>query len=104
MKLHACLPVLLLLTGCAFIHSKTLRTTDSKGVVTETTTATGYSLFDANNSLAKFRNQSGPSSPTNFAAGTYVSQLNETSSTSNVVSILNAMGGLVGQAAAAAAK
>lgn len=104
MKLHHFLPVLLLLSGCAFLHSTTTRTTDAKGVVTEKTTATGYALFDANSSLMKFRNQSGNSSPTNFAAGTFVQGLNEQASSSNVVAILHELGNIAGQAAAAAAK
>lgn len=102
MKLHSLLPVLLLLTGCAYLHSTTTRSTDKNGVVTESTVATGYALFDANSSLMKFRNQSGNSSPTNYAPGTFVAGLNEQASSSNVVAIINALANVAGAASAAA--
>lgn len=88
---------LLALSGCAYLKSTTSRTTtlttNGIPVVTETTTAKGYTLFDGNASLVKFRNQSGYSGGTNggWAPGTYASGVNESSNTTNLVNIIGAV-------------
>lgn len=89
----------LLLAGCAYMHSTTTRATDPKtGVITETTVATGYTMFDGNAQLAKFSNRSGYVDGTNrLAPGTYVSGLQESSSSSNLVLILPGVAGAVVQ-------
>lgn len=82
-------------SGCAYLRSTTSTATDPKsGIVTQRTTVRAYSVFDAQAQLTKFRNSNG--GPTNnFSAGTSVGTLNEQSSASNLVAII--------QAAAAAA-
>jgi hypothetical protein len=85
---------LLVCVGCAYMHSTTIRALDpTTGIITETTQAKAYALFDANSSVMKFRNQSGYSGGTNggFAPGTYMVGLNESSSTSNLVQIIQAV-------------
>ncbi len=52
----------------------------------EKTHATAYTLWDANSQLTKFRNQSSPSryGSNSFAPGTYLSGLNEASTSTNI--------------------
>ena len=78
-------------TSCSFLHSETKRTVDARGMITETTSARAFTFFDANASLTKFRNQSSSSSTNQWAAGTYISGLNESSSTTNLTSIISAV-------------
>lgn len=85
---------MLSLTGCAYVNSNTEVRTGTNGVAVSWTHARAFTLFDATDNITKFRNSTG--GPTNtITQGTYVNGLNETSSTSNVVAII--------QAAAAAA-
>ena len=91
-----------LLSGCAFLHSTTTRKYSvlpggNITNVTEKTVATAYTLWDANSSLAKFRNQSSPSSygSNNFAPGTYLSNVTMDSTSTNI----NALVGTIVSAA-----
>ena len=84
--------------GCSFLHSTTSRTVTTNpanGVVTvvETTSARGVTVFDAQAALAKFYNRSGyvTNHSGTFAPGTYAAGVNESSSASNVVAILQAI-------------
>ena len=80
------------LTSCSFLHSETKRVLDPKtGVISESTSARAFTLFDANASLTKFRNQSSPSATNQWAAGTFISGLNESSTSSNLTSIVAAV-------------
>jgi hypothetical protein len=99
------------LCGCAFLHSKTTRSYSvvPGGQVTnvvETTVATAYTLWDAQSSLAKFRNQSSPSSygTNTFAPGTSLSALEQSSSSTNINGLAGAVVGAAVQAAIAGAK
>ncbi|MDE2099801.1 MAG: hypothetical protein KGL39_21290 [Patescibacteria group bacterium] len=99
-KTAAALLVAVLANGCAYMHSATTRSTDPKtGIVTETTTARAYALFDSQAALTKFRNQS--SSSTNamgtWAPGTYASGLNDNATSTNAVQVLNALSGVLGK-------
>lgn len=90
------LGVLVLGFGCARLKSTTERTTtinptNNVVTVTEKTRATGYTLFDANASLVKFSNRSGYTTNGTFGPGTYASGVNESSSTSNLTSIISAV-------------
>jgi hypothetical protein len=98
--------LLISLTGCAYVNSNTQHnivttTYQTNGVKVVTldksyTHARATTWFDSQAQLAKFRNSIG--GPTNdYTQGSAVSGLNESSSTSNVVAIINA-------ASAAAAK
>jgi hypothetical protein len=105
--LAAVVTVALFLCGCAFLHSKTTRTYSilpggTITNVTEKTVATAYTLWDANSSLAKFRNQSSQSGygSNTFAPGTYMSALNESATSTNINDLV---GTIVGAAVKAAA-
>lgn len=79
-------------TGCAYLDSDTHQWTGTNGVVHSETHARAYTVFDANNQLTKFRNSNG--GPSNvWTSGTTISGLNESSSASNVVAIINAAAG-----------
>ena len=92
-----CLLILVLVLacpGCSYLRSTTWRTTDPKtGVVTEKTTARGWTFLDASSSLAKFRNQSGTSviGTNSYAPGTYALGVNETSNSTNLNSIISSV-------------
>lgn len=86
---------LILLTGCAYLSSDTRTPIGTVLIGTNTTYlyatthARAVTLFDANSSLTKFRNSNG--GPTNaWSSGTVASGINEQSSASNFVAILNA--------------
>lgn len=94
-KLSYILP-LVCLVGCAYLSSDT-RTpigvqangTNPPTMLYATTHARAVTMFDANSSLTKFRNSNG--GPTNtWTPGTVASGVNEQSSASNLVAILNA--------------
>lgn len=90
----AVLALVLWSTGCAYLHSTTERSTDPKtGIVTEKTYAKAYTIFDANANLTKFANRSGytDGSTNKWAPGTYISNLNESSTTTNLVNIIGAV-------------
>ena|SRR6266516_416627 len=92
-KLVSMLLCLLPLAGCAYMHSTTTRATDPRtGIVTETTSARAYAFFDSNAALTKFINRSGYVGGTNmYAPGTYVSGLNESATSTNLVGIISAV-------------
>ncbi len=75
------------------MHSTTTRSTNTKtGIVTETTRARAYALFDSNAALTKFINRSGYVGATNaYAPGTYVTGLNENASSTNLANIVSAV-------------
>ena len=99
---------LLALTGCAYLHSTTTRTLSvlpggSITNVVEKTVATAYTLWDANSSLAKFKNQSSPSNygSNTFAPGTYMVNVAESATSTNVNDLVASV---VGAAVSAAIK
>ena len=89
----------LLLTGCARLHSVTYRNYPvmlSNGVVTngvERTELTISTLWDATSTLTRAKNQSGPSSygSNTFAPGTYVANLDQSSTSTNINDIISAV-------------
>lgn len=90
-------------TGCAYLSSHTVTpvpyTLGTNVVyVRATTDARAVTFFDSQNQLTKFRNSNG--GPTNtYTAGTVASGVNESSSASNVVAIINAAAGAAANAA-----
>ena len=72
------------LTGCAFLHSST--STNKQGVVT--TTVTAYSLFDSSGNLTKFQNRGTLTSSNEWAPGTSIGTLSQTSSSTNLNDIV----------------
>jgi len=77
------------LTGCAYLRSTTLTQTDPKtGIITQKTVVRAYTLFDANAQLTRFRNSNGATNTNTWPAGTTVGTINEQSSLSNIVLIL----------------
>lgn len=95
-----------LIAGCTSLHSVTTRTTDPKtGIVTEQTDAQVSTFMDGNANVTKFSNRSGYVTATNtWAPGTYVANLNEQSSTSNLVLIIPSVAGAVVQGVVQGAK
>jgi len=103
MKLFILLPsACCLFLGCAYVNSNTGITTtttefNTNGTRTVTvqksaTHARATTFFDAQSSLAKFRNSTG--GPTNaYTQGTAVTGFDQSSSASNVVAIINAAAG-----------
>lgn len=93
---------LCLLTGCALLSSHTVtpvvvNVNGTNVVAKATTDARAFTLFDANSSLTKFRNSNG--GPTNqFSAGTVASGVNESSTASNLVAIINAAAAIASKA------
>ncbi len=90
------LALVALLPACSYLRSDTRRTvatSPTNGVVTvsEFTKARGWTLFDANASLVKFSNRSGYTTNGSWGPGTYATGVNESSSASNVVAILQAI-------------
>ena len=73
-----------ILTGCSFLHSKT--STNKQGVVT--TTVTAYSLFDSTGNLTKFQNRGTLTSSNEWAPGTTIGTLSQTSSSTNLNDIV----------------
>jgi hypothetical protein len=97
---------MVLFCGCAFLHSTTTRTYSvlpggTITNVTEKTVATAYTLWDANSTLAKFRNQSSPSGfgSNTFAPGTYMQNLNESSTSTNINELIGVVVGAAVKAA-----
>ncbi len=85
-RLTLLLPVLSL-AGCAFLHSVTYDPLTGK----RSTSATAYTIFDANSTLVKFNNRASATTNGTWAPGTSIGSLNESSSTSNLVSIIGAV-------------
>ncbi len=91
------LALVALLPACSYLRSNTKRcvSTGTNGVVTvtETTSARGWTLLDANASLVKFYNRSGyaTNSSGTFAPGTYAAGVNESSSSTGLVSVISAV-------------
>ena len=87
----------ILFSGCAYLHSTTYRSTvtSTNGVVTvtEVTKARATTFFDAQSQLARFKNGSDISlvGSNRFAAGTYLVGLDQSSSTTNLNNIINAV-------------
>lgn len=105
-KITVVLIGVMLLVGCAFLHSTTTRTYSvlpggTITNVTEKTVATAYTLWDANSTLAKFRNQSSPSGygSNTFAPGTYMQNLNESSTSTNINELIGVVVGAAVKAA-----
>lgn len=86
------------LCGCAYMHSTTI-SYGPDGKPTGNTRATVYAVFDSNAQFTRFRNQSSMSGTTNnqYAPGTYVAGLNESSTSTNAVATLNALANVLGK-------
>lgn len=89
------------LTGCAYLSSHTRTPVFFAGTTNiigyATTDARAVTFFDSSNTLTRFRNSNG--GPTNaYSAGTIASGVNETSSSSNIVAILNAVAAIAAKA------
>ena len=90
---------IVLLSGCAFLSSHTVtpvvvNVNGTNVIAKATTDARAWTFFDANSVLAKFRNSNG--GPTNtYTAGTVASGINESSSSSNIVQLLNDVAAIV---------
>lgn len=85
-------------TGCAYLRSTTMDpvvTVHTNGVVTvayKKTSVRAFTAFDSNSALAKFRNTTGGPSGTNgWAPGTWIGSLDQSSTTSNAVPIIEAV-------------
>jgi len=90
------------LAGCAYIHSTTTKTTDPKtSVTTIKTSVRSYTLWDSQAALAKFNNRGETVGSNEWAAGTYIGSLNQSSSSSNINELA---GAVVGAAVNAAIK
>lgn len=88
--------VLLALVGCAHMDSET-RTpifNGTNGPAFSFTHMSATSFFDSSDNLTKAANHTAGTN----GAGTYVSGLNETSSTSNLVNLLNAAAAIAAKA------
>lgn len=98
MKTKILILALVALTGCAYLRSTTETQTDPKtGLVTSRTVVRAFTVFDAQAQLSKFRNSTG--GPTNtFTMGTTVGSVNEQSSASNIVAIIEAAAAAAGRA------
>lgn len=98
----ACMTVgAFLFSGCAYLSSHTrtpvLEAGTTNVVAYATTDARVWTFFDANNQLTKFRNSNG--GPTNgYTSGTAIAGVNESSSGSNVVQLLNDVAAIVSKA------
>ena len=88
------------LTGCAFLHSST--STNKQGVVT--TTVTAYSLFDSTGNLTKFQNRGTLTSSNEWAPGTTIGTLSQTSSSTNLNDLIGTAVGAAVKAGVTAAK
>lgn len=93
------------LSGCAFVGSHTttpIVTINGTNIVVreQTTDARAWTFFDANSQLTKFHNSSAPSvlGTNQFGPGTYVAGVNEQSSASNLVAILQAAAAIAAKA------
>lgn len=82
------------LTGCAFLHSKTVSNPKTGEV---TTTVTAYSLWDAQGNLTKFQNRGVTTSSNEWAPGTSIAALSQSAQSTNI-------NDLVGSAVGAAVK
>jgi hypothetical protein len=92
----------LALAGCAYLHSTTTKTTDPKtNVTTVKTSVRSYTLWDSQAALAKFNNRGETVTSNEWAAGTYIGTLNQSSSSTNINELA---GAVVGAAVSAAIK
>lgn len=90
--------------GCSYLRSVTIKKTDAGGIVTEKTTVRAYSLWDGTANLTKFRNTTGGNPSNHLAGGTYIGSLTETSSSTNIVSLLGVVAEGVAKGVIAGAK
>lgn len=95
MKLLLLAPFLAIpLAGCAYLHSVTVRTLDPRtNSVAETTQVRCYTFFDGQSALAKFRNTTGATGSNGFVfpSGTSIGALNQESSGTNAISLIEAV-------------
>lgn len=97
MRLALSLMAVALLAGCAFLHSKTQ--TEQDGEVT--TVVTSYTLWDSQAALARFQNRGVVTHSNEWAPGTTIGSLNQSSSSTNVNDLI---GTVVGAAIKAGVK
>lgn len=88
----------MLISGCAFLHSKTV-TNPKTGEIK--TTVSAYTLFDSQSALTKFQNRGVLTSSNEWAPGTTIGSLNQSATSTNLNEIL---GVVVGAAVKAAVK
>jgi len=93
--LFASLLLVLSVPGCAYLHSTTQSSTDG----TVTTRVTSYTIFDSNAELAKFRNAGQLTRSNEWAPGTTIGSLNQSSSSTNLTEIIGAVVGAAVKAA-----
>lgn len=99
------LAALLLTPGCAYFCSNTCQhaiDANGKPLVTYTHMRVG-TMFDANSSLAKARNSPSITLTNDHSAGTMIGGLNQDSTATNAVAMLQALSQILGQIAAGAA-
>lgn len=97
----------LALTGCAYLTSRTEKTTDpNTRIVTEYTKVRCYTLFDGNAALTKFRNSAGGMSSNGmvFTSGTTIQGLTQEASGTNVNDLVGTVVSAAVQGAVTAAK
>ena len=111
MKKLIIIPLLALLTGCAYLNSTTVRKYPIQiGTNTvmciETTHGRAVTFLDANSTLTKFHNSSSTTTigTNTYGPGTYASGINESSSTTNLPATLNALNNILTTVTAAATK
>lgn len=96
-KTMSLLIALAVLPGCAYVGSRTAKSTDPKtGIVTEVTRMRAYTLWDSQSSLTKFRNTTGQvgngSNVWSYPSGTSLGSLAEQStSNTNLANVLSAI-------------
>jgi hypothetical protein len=93
--------VALLLTGCAFCHSttKSYPTPGNTNTVTVVTKTTIYTLFDANSQLTKYNVRGTTVQSNQWAQGTYIGQLGQNSTSTNLAVIIGEAVGIAVKAA-----
>lgn len=95
-KLLALIPILALLSGCAWVRSTTYDATSGKA----TSTVRVLTFLDSHTELAKLSNRAAPSGSNQWPAGTVIGGLDQSSSSTNLNNIFEA----VARGAAAGAK
>ena len=91
-----------LVNGCTVVHANTTRATDpATGIVSEKATINGWTLLDSSQALARASAHSSSATNGTWAPGISMTGLNQTSSSTGLVVIVNA---ILPAAVAAAAK
>jgi hypothetical protein len=83
--------LLIPLCGCAYLSSKTQSTRDTNGFEIVTTRVRSYTLFDGEAQLAKFANRGTMTQSNQWAAGTTIGAMNQSSSSTNINELIGAV-------------